>query len=67
MHEVGEPQAGRALRVAVIDRGEDGKLAVGGGQHGDVAGRLPEIDRLAAVVDAAGLSLKEMHEPPFPA
>jgi len=43
---------------------ERGKIAVGEGQHDDVARLLPEIDRLDQVVKARRAGLEQMHRSP---
>ena len=61
-------KAGKAqarLRAARAVRGGDGgKFRVGSRKKQDVARRLAEIDRLAFLLDRAGLGREEMHQRP---
>ncbi len=46
-----EPQRRQHVFVGGIGRGESGEIAVGEGQHQNVARRLAEIDRLDDIVE----------------
>ena len=61
LHEVGEAQRGEAVAEARPRTGEAGQLGVRGGEEDDVAGGLPEIDRLGLVDRRAGPGLEEVH------
>ena len=57
--QVGETQAGAAfLRMGRRERGEFG---VGGAEHDDIAGRLPEIDGLGSVADGSRRGREQVH------
>ena len=59
--QVGEAQAGEALRQPGACGGEAGELGVGGREDDDVAGGLAEIDRLLDVLRPRRDRAQEMH------
>ena len=62
--QMGEPQARQPVLLLGVGGGKRGKIAVGEGQHDDVARLLPEIDRLDQVVKARRAGLEQMHRSP---
>ncbi len=49
--EMSEPQRRQGVLVGGVGRGKPGEIAVGEGQHKNIAGLLTEIDRLDDVVE----------------
>ena len=63
IHEVGEAEARRAGAEGGVGARQAGQFRIGGGSENDVARALAEIDRLAAIGDAARLCRQQMHAP----
>ncbi len=61
LEQIGEAEAGRALRPAGFGRREAGELGIGRRQDDDVAWRLAEIDRLACGLGRDRLRAEEVH------
>ena len=62
VHEVREPKRGEGIIEVPLRRGEARELGIRGGEEHDVAGALPEIDRLGLVDRRPRLRLQEVHD-----